>query len=89
MPSSGKYTGQKAAARKRAVNWESNPPRCASCIHYRPCVYAQPLMGMPYRPRRCDKWKFETHAQALCDDWVDKKGTTLDNQHETATHFDA
>lgn len=74
----GAFRGAKAKARKEASGWESNPPKCASCVHYRPCIYGQPAMKMRYIPRHCALHGFETHAQALCDDWRNKRGETLE-----------
>lgn len=82
MPSAGHYKGNKAKARKEAVGFDSVPPLCMNCTHYQPCTWAQPECGMPYKPRLCRRYGFDTHAHAVCDGWQGKNGDRL-NDDET------
>ena len=78
--SKGTYKGAKATARKEAAGFDSKPPLCKTCAHYQPCVWAQPAFNMPYQPRQCKRYGFDTHAHAVCDGWKGKNGDQLHDE---------
>lgn len=63
---------------KRKVGWESNTPRCETCVHYlRSKMYLIDSLPRINHPM-CKLHDFQTRTNALCNSWVNKEGETLD-----------
>ena len=65
------------------MDYESNPPRCINCNHYRPPSYGAPESEhnkmKPYQQRRCGIGGFEVNAWSICNEWQGKDGEGLEH----------
>jgi hypothetical protein len=63
---------------RRKVGYDTNVPRCATCIHRR--TYAHRLRdSLPMRTVHiCKKHDFECASFAVCDHWQHKDGSTVE-----------
>lgn len=61
-------------AQRMLVGYEDNPAYCKTCIHYRCGIVKE---GTRYQ-MRCAQHDFGVNPHALCDDWQDASGDTLE-----------
>ena len=66
-----------ATRAKRRVNYETDVPRCETCIHWQP---ARIVMTTNSNTRRanpmCKLHHFTNAANSVCDTWKNTKGET-------------
>lgn len=68
----------RAASVKKDWGWESDVPRCVTCVHFKSSamflVNSLPRKVSPF----CKKGDFNTRPMAVCRHWTDRKtGDTL------------
>lgn len=67
----------KLERRRKKVNYETNVPRCGTCIHIK--TYGCRLRdSLPQRTvHLCAKHEFTCASFSVCDDWQSKTGETF------------
>lgn len=71
------------ARAKAQQGYDSNIPRCKTCVHRKPEVQGVPaqfaVSGVQtYQPPRCKIGYFAVHDYGVCDLWKSKQGETLE-----------
>lgn len=69
--------GQKA--KRRAVEYDADTPRCQICKHYRKTQHVfQNLAPIGVFTLWCDRNAFPVRPSGLCNEWQGKRGETLE-----------
>lgn len=68
-----------ARARKRRVNYDANPPRCANCQHFKFVQWGM-RDSLPYivSQPRCKRNEFFAQESGVCDTWEGRDGSKLE-----------
>lgn len=63
---------------RKKVNYETDIPRCQTCVHFRKSrIFLK--NSIPIKSQAmCHKHEFTAAPMAVCDDWKDSKGNTLE-----------
>ena len=64
---------------KKKLNYETNVPRCETCVSYRRQKYLLTTDSIPVKRivPICFKHGFTVAENSVCDSWNDKSGATL------------
>ncbi|MDP3228361.1 MAG: hypothetical protein Q8N13_10355 [Acidovorax sp.] len=64
---------------KKKVRYEGNVPRCATCRNYRQASIRLSTDSNTFRKNQhCALHHFTVTPNAICQDWVDAQGNTLE-----------
>lgn len=64
-------------AKRKAVGFEFNPPRCINCRYYQPPIYGVPGKTA-YRAPKCEIGGFNVNPHSICDLWTGRNGDVLE-----------
>ena len=74
---SNKGTKARNRHKRKAMGYDSNPPRCETCKDLVSAMQAVPGKAV-YRPAYCNVLGFPVKLWAVCDSWTSRTGETLE-----------
>lgn len=64
---------------RKKVNYDTDVPRCQTCIHFRKSrTFFRDSLPVKSHPL-CHKHDFIVAPMSVCDNWQDRKGSTLES----------